>query len=447
VNYLPLLALALVLAACADPLALPPPTPAQTIPPARATSLPPTAASASTVQSIATPATQEPAGSITTTAATTRATTRPPLTLWASASEGELGLLETLASEWAAARGRALRVVALSPDALATALSATRLGDDPPDLIYADEGLLVALLADEQLQPLGAIDAALLPALEALALRDGQRWALPVAARGGLVLLYNRKLVPQPPATSDELLATANQLTADGRYGLVYNWPEARWLLPWLTGFGGTLQPVDGTIPALDTPALDGALALLQALRGAGPPPPATYRETSALFRNGAAAMTIDGDWAVAGYRAAADAVDLGIAPLPTVAATSQVAGPPLGGTYLMAHRALPADDLGDAQAFAALLSGPDAQRRVAAAGRLPALPAVYDDPAIQNDPLLAALARTAPAATPVPFTRAERCIWRAIDNALPALLVGEQDRPATMATLQGAAQACANTQ
>ena len=61
-----------------------------------------------------------------------------------------------------------------------------------------------------------------------------------------LALVYNKKLIENPPTTTDELVEMAVDNTVDenddGRpeqYGLVWNYTEPFFVVPFLTGFGG----------------------------------------------------------------------------------------------------------------------------------------------------------------------------------------------------------------
>jgi maltose-binding protein MalE len=82
-----------------------------------------------------------------------------------------------------------------------------------------------------------------------------------------LALVYNRRFISRPPRTTDELvdLAVRNTIDEDGdgrkeRYGLVWNFTEPFFAIPFLTGYGGWVfadepNPATGRpMPALDTP-------------------------------------------------------------------------------------------------------------------------------------------------------------------------------------------------
>jgi ABC-type glycerol-3-phosphate transport system substrate-binding protein len=400
------------LAACASA-----PTPPPTFPPATPTGTP---TAAPTRRPTALP-----------TALPTPEPTAPPsaLVVWAASEEPRREALLKLIAEAGRSIGVEVRVVGKSADGLLADVRAAALADLPlPDLfwgtqddlgIFQSQGLLQ--LARDKLET-----NAFLPATLAGATLDGQRWGTPLAAQGTLFLLYNKKLVGDPPRSSDELIVAARRQVAGDRYGLVAGWAEPRWLVAWLAGMGGATLAPDGT-PMLDTPQMQGALNLLKELRATGPPPPSTYDEGARLFREGRAAFAIDGDWSLEGYREYTDTLDLGIAPLPTIPATGRAAAPPLGGVYLLYNKALKGARLDQAAALGAALARPEAQARIASElGLLPALRKGLTSPAVQGDPALAAVAALAGDAPGLPPTRALRCAWGAIRAELPQVLLSE---------------------
>ena len=64
-----------------------------------------------------------------------------------------------------------------------------------------------------------------------------------------LTLVYNKKLVPVPPTTEEELVDIGRSVTADlngdgktDRYGLTWNYTEPFFFIPFMTGFGGWIM-------------------------------------------------------------------------------------------------------------------------------------------------------------------------------------------------------------
>lgn len=149
-----------------------------------------------------------------------------------------------------------------------------------------------------------------------------------------LTLIYNRKMVQTPPATDGELIEMGKRLTrdtdGDGKtdvYALAWNYTEPFFFIPFMTGFGGWVMTDEG-VPTLDSPGTVEALKFIRDLRDVHRiiPGEADYNIADVLFKDGKAAMIINGDWSWAGYMKAG--VDIGVAPLPQIASTGLYCAP-----------------------------------------------------------------------------------------------------------------------
>jgi maltose-binding protein MalE len=143
-----------------------------------------------------------------------------------------------------------------------------------------------------------------------------------------LTLVYNKKLVPDPPRTDEELIAIGKELTADlngdgkiDRYGLAWNYTEPFFFIPFMTGFGGWIMDDKGR-PTLDSRGTIDGLKFVKELRDVYKiiPQEADYNVADILFKDGNAGMIINGDWSWAGYQKAG--LDIGVAPLPKITST-----------------------------------------------------------------------------------------------------------------------------
>jgi arabinogalactan oligomer/maltooligosaccharide transport system substrate-binding protein len=425
----------LVLAACSAPPAPPTPPPPTVIPnsapSAVATSVP-----------LAPPATAAPA------ITNIPAPTPPPsaLILWAVAEGPRLDAIKQLVADLRRPGDAEVVVIGKSASGLVTDIRSDALaGLPPPDLVWSSTEDLGFLQREGLLQPAddGLDASAFLPAAIEGATLDGQRWGTPLAAQGALLMLYNRALVSQPPHTTDELIVQSRARDGGDNYGLVAGWAEPRWLLAWLSGFGGAPLGADGQ-PTLDTPQMLSALNLLKELRVAGPPAPSTYEAGVRLFRQGRVAFALDGDWQLDHYRVYSDTLDMGIATLPTVPATGRVAVGPLGGVYLMYGRSLAGARRKQALALGVALAQPPAQSRVALQiGQLPALRSALRDPALAANPALLAAVAQAERAPGLPPTIALHCAWRAIGANLAPVLLGDLAPADAAHDMQASAEAC----
>jgi maltose-binding protein MalE len=143
-----------------------------------------------------------------------------------------------------------------------------------------------------------------------------------------LTLVYNKKLVPVPPSTDSAMIEIGRRLTVDlngdgktDRYGLVWNYTEPFFFIPFMTGFGGWIMDDEGN-PTLDNPGTVNGLRFIKELRDRYKiiPNEADYNVADILFKDGNAAMMINGDWSWAGYLNAG--LDIGVAPLPRITST-----------------------------------------------------------------------------------------------------------------------------
>jgi maltose-binding protein MalE len=143
-----------------------------------------------------------------------------------------------------------------------------------------------------------------------------------------LTLVYNKKLVPVPPTTDEELVSIGKALTADlngdgktDRYGLTWNYTEPYFFIPFMTGFGGWIMDDAGN-PTLDNRGTIDGLKFIKRLRDVEKiiPNEADYNVADILFKDGNAGMIINGDWSWAGYINAG--LDIGVAPLPRITST-----------------------------------------------------------------------------------------------------------------------------
>jgi maltose-binding protein MalE len=143
-----------------------------------------------------------------------------------------------------------------------------------------------------------------------------------------LTLVYNKKLVPVPPTTEEELVQIGKSVTADlngdgktDRYGLTWNYTEPYFFIPFMTGYGGWVMDDAGN-PTLNNRGTIDGLKFIKRLRDVEKiiPNEADYNVADILFKDGNAGMIINGDWSWAEYINAG--LDIGVAPLPKITTT-----------------------------------------------------------------------------------------------------------------------------
>jgi len=209
------------------------------------------------------------------------------------------------------------------------------------DLAIGHAALVESLWTEGLIRPVGDVfeegflDGFAQPSVEGIS-QGNEIWGVPFSAGLHLLLYYNKELVEEPPQDTATLIQMAQELTDEERYGLAMNYRDPLWLVPWLSGFGGWLVDEDGQ-PTLDTAAMVEALRFLHDLKFEYGvlPSEADYDLAERLFREGKAALLVNGHWALAGYRETED-LEWGVAPLPTVTETGLAPSPLVMGQYVV---------------------------------------------------------------------------------------------------------------
>jgi len=249
---------------------------------------------------------------------------------------------------------------------------------------------------------------------------DGVLYGIPESAKA-VAMYYNKSLIATPPATTDELLAAVQ----DGK--LLVNVLGAYHVFGFFGAFGGTLLDADNKCIA-DQGGFVETMEYFLALKEAGAIFEPDYGKAEALFRNGDAAMFVNGPWALADYKA--DLGDnLGVAPIP--AGTANAA--PLNGIdgfYINPNSANP-DAAVDLALF--LTNAESAQIYTDQAGHVPIRTDVD-----ASDPLVAAFALASANGYPRPQSVEFANYWAPFGDMFTKVLEGVST-PA-----EGVAEACA---
>ena len=258
-----------------------------------------------------------------------------------------------------------------------------------------------------------------------------------------LALVYNRALIKQPPKTTDELIELAKANTRDesgdgrpDRYGMVWNYTEPFFAIPFLTGHGawvfaeGAAGIGESDIkprPDLDTPEAIAAYQFVAELKTKHRvlPTSADYNAARELFLAGKAAMLIDGDWSWQQYLAAED-IDAAIAPLPIVSSTgrrmeSMVS--PKGYSLSIAATGQRADHAAQLIQF---LTNADTQRDFLEQQKIiPSRLSLRDHPMLKSDPTLVTSLAQAESSRTMPLVTEMRAVWDSMRPPYQSLMAG----------------------
>lgn len=222
------------------------------------------------------------------------------------------------------------------------------------------------------------------PAAIAGASYNGQLYAVPQNING-VAMFYNKTLVPTPPATTDELLSMAAEISAANPevygFGLIANFYSNA---GYLFGYGGAIFQGDSGTPvpdedanrsAFNTPAVVSFLTFLKTVRDSpGVFTQADQGAVESLFREGKVAMMFNGPWFQGAAVESLGAENVGVALLPAISELDDAPARPFVGIqnfYINAN--LDDDQAALAFAFAEWLSTTGVQPFVDKSGYLPA--------------------------------------------------------------------------
>ena len=153
----------------------------------------------------------------------------------------------------------------------------------------------------------------------------GKLYGLPYATEC-VALIYNKDLLPQVPATFEDLLATAKKLTdqAAGKYGFLIQEPDPYHTFALFSAGGGYVfgKNPDGTPNPCDigldnAGAIAGAKLFDQMVKEGIEVPGADWSTVPALFNEGKLAAFITGPWNLPGIQKAG--IHYGVAPIPPI--------------------------------------------------------------------------------------------------------------------------------
>lgn len=359
------------------------------------------------------------------------------LVVWHAYRGAEKAAFEKVVAAYNARPATKVKVspLAVPYDAFADKISAAvPRGKGPDVFIYAQDRMGGWIEAGKTVEPIDfyvddGLKGRFIPTtVQALTYR-GSLYALPLNYKV-LTLIYNKKLLQQPPRTTDELVATAKKHTnkAAGKFGLAWAYGDFYYVASLLNGFGGGVFG-PGAKPTLDAPENVKALELLQRWSREGflPAEPSSALITS-LFNEGKSPMVFSGPWFLGEVN---KDVEIGLAPLPAI---SEAGGKPIRpwmtveGVFVTA----PCKQKDAAFEFVKYVTDAEAGKVMALEGRqTPAVKAVYDDAAVKADPVLAAFRKQVEVAVPMPNLPEMTMMWSPATTALNKVNAGASPKEA----------------
>ena len=274
----------------------------------------------------------------------------------------------------------------------------------------------------------------------------GTLWGVPDNYGNHLMLIYNKSLIAEPPATFEELVTKAKELTTGDIQGFAYNLNEPYWGAGFYGAFGG--WPLDETdAPQFNNESFINYLKFVAQLKADGVvPQECDYACADTLMKDGKAAMIINGDWSLGDYTTALGE-NMGVAPVPSINGGNYTEM--TAGKYFMTSIAT-VDDPAKKEAvqkFITFMTSPEVQKMwLDQFKRLPSNTEVAKDPSIASDAVLAGSMAALSNGRGQPAAAQMRCAWDAWRPNLEGVMAGTLTAEDAAAAAQTSADECVAT-
>jgi len=357
------------------------------------------------------------------------------ITIWHQMSPEGREVLDSLVAVWGTENNYSVSTLYKETEELRSSFQTAGLAGGGPELIYGPSDQVGPFKVMNLIMPLDSLfSEEFLAKFDPMGLVRFEGGLYQIADRIGnhLCLVYNKKLVPNPPQTTDELVEIGKNLTVDedgdGKidiYGLVWNYTEPYFFIPWFGGFGGWVMDESGQ-PTLDSKATVEALLFLVYLRDSARivPKELDYDIADALFKEGKAGMIINGPWSWGGYKKAG--LDFGISRIPKISATGNWPVPMVSPKGYSVNRNVDKSKLPDVKSLIEFLtSGKSQLEWTKVLGTIPSnLEARNNKIVIDNEIVKASMSQLE-VGRPMPVFPELRPIWDAMRPPYQAVLGG----------------------
>lgn len=248
---------------------------------------------------------------------------QPKLTIWCS--EKQVDILQKLGEEFKAKYGVEVEVQYVNFQDIKSKFLIAAPEGQGADIIVGAHDWVGELAVNGLIEPIpnfSDLKNFYETALNAFSY-GGKLYGIPYAMEA-IALIYNKDYVPEPPKTMDELIETAKQIDEEfgGEVrGFITSAAEFYYIAPFIFGYGGyvfkqTEKGLDVNDIGLANEGAIKGVKLLKRLVDEGILDPSdNYQIMDSMFREGQAAMIINGPWAIKAYKDAG--IDYGVAPIP----------------------------------------------------------------------------------------------------------------------------------
>ena len=340
------------------------------------------------------------------------------------------------------------------PETARTNFIISALGGSGPAMLRGANDNIGPLVELGVIQPLDTLlssamlDSFLVDPIEAnTRFRDG---LYQIADRIGnhLCLVYNKALIAEPPQTMRQLIELGKELTKDedgddraDRYALVWNYTEPFFAAPFIGGFGGWIID-DGFQPTLNTPAVINAAQFIYDLANVHKiiPPECDYEVANALFKDGLAAMIINGSWSWGTY--VDNGINIGLARIPKIDETGLWPSPavqPMG--YSVNANLTGSKRDATIELLKHLTSETIQLRFTKASGAIPARKTAFASPLVRENEMVRASLEQLLVGKMTPPVTELRWIWDAMRPGYQAIFTGRKTAAEAAQEMQALAE------
>lgn len=349
------------------------------------------------------------------------------LLVWVGTNRDEAAL-QTVLDKFTADLGITAKVEVVDPvpDKFQQAAAT---GDGPDIVLFAHDrfGDWAAGGLIDPVTPPADVTSGILPTAWDAVTFGGKVWGYPVGVEA-VGLVYNKKLVPTPPASFDDVKALAATL-GNGKT-IMWDYNNTYFTFPLMAAGGGFAfqKGADGNYNGKETGvnnegAIAGAQVLKDLVDSGVMPKGVDYGVMDGAFAKGEVGMVLNGPWSWGGYKTAG--LDIGVAPIPSV--NGQPSKPFIGVFAWAINAASPNKDLAKELIESYILT--DENLAIwNKSGQLGALADISAGEAQGSDPLVTATLANAAIGVPMPSNPEMGAFWSAMGPALSNITSGTQD-------------------
>lgn len=345
------------------------------------------------------------------------------LTVWINSDKGYNGL-QKLGDKFAEELG--VEVVVEHPEAVTDKFQqAAATGQGPDIFIWAHDrfgewaagGLIVPV------EPSQAVKDNIFPFAWDAVTFDGKTWGYPIAVEA-VALIYNKALVPTPPATMEEIVDMKIEGVSSP---IMWDYNNTYFSFPLLMAGGGfAFEKKEGsydptTTGVANAGAIAGASIIKELIDKGAMPKGVDYGVMDAAMNKGDTAMVINGPWAWSNLKTSG--IDFAVAPIPSVGGNPSKSF--VGVLAATINAASPNQDI--AREFIEnYLLADDGLKMINDDVPLGAVASVSFSKQVEGDPNIAATLVNAQNGVPMPAIPEMGKFWAAMAPALTSITNGQ---------------------